>query len=80
MPKVIYCTPKRRDAVKGLILEYKALGKLTDTKLAEMWGVSRATCSRRLNEQHSDEWLSDAKFICKKLGVPIEEFRAAVRY
>lgn len=81
MPNVKYCMPKKkRDPVKGLILEYKALNQLTDSQLAATWGVSRATCSTRLNKQHSDLWLSSAKELCKKLGVPIEDFREAVRY
>lgn len=81
MPKVSYCVPqKRRDPIKGLILEYKAIQKLSTNEIASKWGVSRVTCSKRLNEQHSDEWLAEAKELCKKLNVPIEEFRQAVRY
>lgn len=81
MAKVTYCVPKKkRDPVKGLILEYKAINGLTEGQLAATWGVSRATCSTRLNKQHSDTWLSAAKELCKKLNVPIEEFREAVRY
>lgn len=81
MPKINYCAPKKkRDPVKGLILEYKNLQGLTETQLASEWGVSRATCSARLNKQHSDLWLAEAKDLCKKLGVPIDAFREAVRY
>lgn len=81
MPYVKYCSvTKKRDPVKALIREYQELNKLSDTQLANEWGISRATCSKRFNELHSDFWLSDAKKICKKLGVPIEEFRNAVRY
>lgn len=81
MPKVSYCVPKKkRDPVKGLILEYKNLNGLSESQLAACWGVSRATCSTRLNKQHSDLWLAAAKELCKKLNVPIEEFREAVRY
>lgn len=81
MPKVTYCVPKKkRDPVKGLILEYKAIHGLSESQLAEKWGVSRATCSARMHKLHSDEWLSAAKDLCSKLNVPIEEFREAVRY
>ena len=81
MPKVKYCVPKqKRDPVKGLILEYKNLLGLNESQLAAEWGISRATCSVRINKQHSDEWLTEAKELCKKLNIPIEEFREAVRY
>lgn len=81
MPRVTYCVhKKKRDPVKGLILEYKGLNGLNETQLAQTWGVSRATCSTRLNKLHSDEWLTEAKELCKKLNVPIDEFREAVRY
>lgn len=81
MAKVKYCVVKpKRDPVKALILDYQNLNKLNSSQLAECWGVSRATCSKRLNEQHSDEWLTEAKELCKKLDVPIEELRAALRY
>lgn len=81
MPVVRYCSvAQKRDPVKGLILEYKAVNNLTVAKIAEMWGVSRATCSNRFKNEHSDKWLSEAKELCKKLGIPIEAFRAAVRY
>lgn len=79
--RVTYCVPKKkRDPVKGLILEYKNLNGLTESQLATAWGVSRSTCYTRLNKQHSDEWLTEAKELCKKLNIPIEEFREAVRY
>lgn len=81
MPRATYCLPKKkRDPVKGLILEYKNINNLTEAQLAKRWEVSRATCSNRLNNQHSDQWLTEAKELCKKLGIPIEEFREAVRY
>ena len=71
---------KGRDPVKGLILEYKTVQGLNNNDLAKAWGVSRTTCCKRLNEEHSDNWLAEAKKLCKKLNVPIEEFREAVRY
>lgn len=71
---------KCRDPVKGLILEYKATLGLSNTQLAEEWGVSRATCCKRLNEEHSNQWLTEARCLCMKLNIPIEEFRQAVRY
>lgn len=81
MSKIKYCVPKqKRDPVKGLILEYQAIKGLADGKMAEIWGVSRTTCSMRLHKQHSDLWLTEAKELCKKLEVPIEELRAALRY
>jgi hypothetical protein len=81
VPKVKYCcVPTRRDPLKGLVLEYKALKRLDETSLALLWGVSRATCSKRLNRLHSDLWLTEAKDICRKLDVPIEAFREAMRY
>lgn len=70
----------RRDPIKGLILEYQAGKHISDTALAQLWGVSRTTCYKRMTQLHSDEWLGEAKELCKKLGVKIEEFRAAVRY
>ena len=75
MPKL-----KRRDPVKGLILEYKNTLGLTNSNISKLWGVSRTTCCRRLNEEHSDEWLTEAKKLCKKLKIPEDEFRSAVRY
>lgn len=81
MPRVTYCVPKKkRDPIKGLILEYKSLYGLTEEELAKKWNVSRATCSDRLKNKHSDDWLSAAKDLCKKLNIPIEDFREAVRY
>lgn len=68
------------DPIKGLILEAQKISGISDTKLAEIWGVSRATCSKRLNHQHSDLWLGDAKVLCRKLNIGIEDFRASVRY
>lgn len=70
----------KRDPVKGLILEYKTINGLTVKQIAKAWGVSVVTCSKRLNEEHSDEWLSEAKKLCRKLNIPIDEFRQAVRY
>lgn len=69
-----------RDPVKGLILEYKTINGLTMKQMAEKWGVSLVTCSKRINEEHSDKWLSEAKVLCKKMNIPIDEFRQAVRY
>lgn len=81
MPKVKYCSvAARRDPLKALIREYQTIRKLNDTQLAKEWGISRATCSKRFNELHSDDWLSDAKKLCKKLDIPIEEFRSVMRY
>ena len=81
MSKVKYCVPAvKRDPLKGLILEYKALQKLSDRQLAEAMKVSRVTYSKRMNAMHTDQWLSDAKSLCKNLNVPIDEFRAAMRY
>lgn len=71
---------EKRDPVKGLILEYKTIKGLTLKQIAKTWGVSVVTCSKRINDEHSDEWLSEAKVLCKKLNIPIEEFRQAVRY
>lgn len=70
----------RRDPIKGLILEYQAQRHISDTALAELWGVSRTTCYKRMSLLHSDEWLGEAKELCKKLGVDIAEFRERVRY
>ena len=70
----------KRDPIKGLILEYQALKHMSDTALANLWGVSRTTCYKRLNQIHSDEWLGEAKDLCRKLGVDIDEFREKVRY
>lgn len=70
----------KRDPVKGLILEYKAINNMTMKQLAETWGISTVTCSKRINEEHSDNWLSEAKLLCKKMHIPIDEFREAVRY
>lgn len=71
---------KQRDPVKGLILEYKKVYGLSTEDLADKWNVSRATCSKRLNKEHSDQWLGEAKDLCRKLHVPIEAFREAIRY
>lgn len=71
---------EKRDPVKGLILEYKTINGLSIKDLAKKWGVSVVTCSKRINEEHSDKWLSEAKQLCKKMNIPIEEFREAVRY
>ena len=70
----------RRDPVKGLILEHQVQKHISDAELAELWGISRTTCYTRMKKSHSDEWLGEAKELCKKLGIGIEEFRAAVRY
>lgn len=70
----------RRDPVKGLILEYKTILNLTHAECAEKMGVSPNTFTRHIQGSHSDEWLSDALKFCRSVGVPIEEFRAAIRY
>lgn len=70
----------KRDPVKGLILEYKAINGLSTKELAKTWGTSVVTCSKRLNVEHSDMWLAEAKTLCRKLNIPIDEFRQAVRY
>lgn len=81
MPTVNYCSvKKKRDPVKQLIREYQDINDLSDQQLAKLWGISRTTCCKRFNELHSDDWLGDAKKLCKKLGVPIDELRGALRY
>lgn len=71
---------RQRDPLKGLILEYKAQLGLSNKEMANIWKVSCVTCSKRLNDEHTDKWLTEAKVLCKKMNVPIDEFRQAVRY
>ena len=81
MPKIKYCAlAKKRDPLKGLILEYIKNNNLSTGQVAIKMGISRATCSKRLNQEHTDIWLGEAKELCRKMNIPIEEFRSAVRY
>ena len=54
----------KRDPIKGLVLEYMSIQKISGAKVAENIGVGRATFTRRMAE-HTDEWpVKDAKAVC----------------
>lgn len=80
MPRVKLNEPAR-DRVKELILGQKHRCAFDDERMAKLMGVSRATYSRRMNQQKTTEWpLREVLRTCKQLNVPIDELREAIRY
>lgn len=78
MPRVKLGAPKK-DYVMALILERKHALELTDADLGRALGVSRQTASRLMSKS-SDCWeLGQLKALCRRLGIPIEELREAIR-
>ena len=70
-----------RDMPKELILGQKHRYDFDDNKMAKLMGVSRATYSRRMNQQKTADWpLVELLKVCKGLNVPIDELREAIRY
>lgn len=63
----------KRDPVKGLVLEYMLIQKISGAEVAQHIGVGRATFTRRMRE-HTDEWsVKEVKAVCKYLKIPREE-------
>lgn len=70
-----------RDKPKELIIGQKQRYSFDDDKMARLMGVSRATYSRRMNQQKTTEWpLVELLKVCKGLNVPIDELREAIQY
>lgn len=69
----------KRDPIKGLVLEYMSLQKISGGEIAESIGIGRATFSRRMSE-HTDEWpVKDVKAVCRVLKIPREELLKTIR-
>lgn len=82
MPKVTYLgTQPRRDPIKDAILgQQKRLGK-TDTEIAKYLNICRGTYNSRMNKLHTNDWpLGDVVALWHKLGLPIEELRANIKF
>ena len=68
---------KRRDNLKGTILERMDTLKITQEQLARKTNYSAKTISRRLNTS-TDNWTKgDIKKIGKALGLTIDEIKEA---
>ena len=81
MGKSVFDEKPKRDPVKALILEYQKMKKVTDLEAAEIIGVSPRLFSKMMNEMHTDDWKPRRyKILCRRLGVPIDELRAATTY
>ncbi len=81
MGKSAFDQKPKRDPVKALILEYQNLNKFSDKKAAALIGVSPRTYSHMKNDLHTDDWTPrQYKTLLRKLGVPIDELRAATTY
>lgn len=69
----------KRDALKGLILEYMAAQNISKAEVASRIGIGRATFSRRMSE-HTDEWpVKEVIAVCKLLKIPKDELVKTIR-
>lgn len=82
MPKVSYLgTQPKRDPIKDAMRGQQKLLHLTDKEAGALLNISREAYGRRMNHVHTDDWsLADIKLLWRKLGLPIDELRANVRF
>lgn len=69
----------KRDPIKGLVLEYMSIQRVSGAEIAAHIGIGRATFTRRMSE-HTDEWpVKDVKAVCRYLKIPREELAKTLR-
>lgn len=82
MPKVTYLgTQPRRDPIKDAIRGQQRLMQMSDKEAGALLSISREAYGRRMNHVHTDDWyLRDILTLWRKLGLPIDELRANIRF
>ena len=70
---------KKRDPIKGLILERQREERISSLDLAKKMHISVRTLSRMMNERHTDEWqLKYVRLALWALNVTQEQFAASL--
>lgn len=69
----------KRDCVKGLILEFMAIQKISISDLATRSGIPNSTLHRKFS-QHTDKWtLEEVYTVCRVLKIQSEDLRNTIR-
>lgn len=77
MPRVKLCVPEV-DKLKGLVLERQNALGYSEGKMAKVFNVSPVTYRKRMTEPSENWTVKEIKSVCLKLGIPKEEWRAAI--